>query len=250
MIFILHFTVNIRNDKKENFPLGNCFDRIQMKLCRKNFNIKKMLKKLALISTSILILTACNANPSTDNSKSGVPDQNTSNPSLSQSTPTSSVSPVDNASNDVVIKLSDKAICEKITDPARQKDCLDKFNTVVPKAQNELDCTNPSDPKMQEACKLQQQTADQQAKEDALQLVQKEKQQQEVLKTESQLRDTAIATLDITNCEKIQDTRLKQECQINIILQIAQKEKNPAICDQLDSIDSSGKDGCLKLANN
>ena len=216
------------------------------------------MKKLLIVTLGIAILSGCASTPAatqqTKNPDVTTPsvsesETKTSPASATQTTElalsgttatTSTPSPVDQVAYDGARQLNDKSYCIKISDSAFRQSCLDQFDK--PKPSPATDCATITDTQSREACKLKQQIAED--------LAQKQKAQTDLINSETTLRDQAIAALDITKCKNIQTFGLKQDCQVNIILQQSQKTKDPTVCDQLATIDPTAKELCIKQASN
>ncbi len=219
------------------------------------------MKKLLIVTLGIAILSGCASTPAAtqqtknpDVTTPSVSESETNTTSASTTTPTeatglptsstatipSTPSPVDQVAFDGARQLNDKSYCIKINDSAFRQSCLDQFDK--PKPSPATDCATITDTQSREACKLKQQIAEN--------LAQKQKAQTDLINSETTLRDQAIAALDITKCKNIQTFGLKQDCQVNIILQQSQKTKDPTICDQLATIDPTARELCIKHASN
>ena len=62
----------------------------------------------------------------------------------------------------------------------------------------------------------------------------------------SEQQDQAIAELDPSKCDKLQDSNFVESCKIGIIFAEAQQKKDPSLCAKLESL--TDKMSCEQLA--
>lgn len=140
-------------------------------------------------------------------------------------------------------KLNDVTMCDKITSSSYKQECKNNFadDAILAEAQQKMDaslCGKMSTEDRKNACKIQVEV-DQK-------VVVQSQENEDLLTKEYKIRDDAFAKLDVSKCEGITTSGVKTECKNNIIMAKAQNEKNPALCEELDS---GIREECKKAAS-
>ncbi|MFO0780420.1 MAG: hypothetical protein U0519_00790 [Candidatus Gracilibacteria bacterium] len=202
----------------------------------------KLQKLLPAVAMTALLFAGCaageNGSPATPQGQTAT---NTANQQTGKNT---NVQPVQTPEQQAVAEadkaayvgakqLNDAGMCNKISNENFKGQCMAdvKDQPILDEAVMKLDaklCEQLSSADRKKSCQIQVETG--------LKLAEKEKTEQTLLESEYKIRDEAFGKLDVTMCEKITTSGVKTECRTNIITENAQKEKNPALCEELDSV--------------